>query len=638
MDSKTCRQSHTAGQQMLDDLLFDLDERSAADRTSYLETLCQEHPEHSQALREGASHLDQLDNLLFGGGPSQTGDFPGMTETKLIGSGGMGLIYRAFEVDLQRYVAVKCPKLGQLTPETAERFKREARILAQLRHANIVSILYGKLSGNSPYFVMDYVPGGSLKLLAAEYTDPLAALKLIETVARAVHFAHQQGYIHRDLKPSNILIRESDRACLVADFGVARLRNALEGDLEGDDVGSALESAPSSGDLTRTGARLGTAAYMSPEQLAGKAADARTDVWALGKILEELVFGKSQSGKDQPEKNATGTEAAVVGPQNDASAAHPKRQKEPSWVLQQTRRLVDACTQFDAEDRLHTAEAVAEAAAAIARRATTRRTAFIRWLTAAAVVLLGVLLASAYWFNSPPSDQQANNGTGNPGAGDSIEFAPADGYVERPFGKGGVTVEIDPQSVDGKRYIVTGEVMTFAEFLSNIWLENVRITCQVQDQETHGISPSVGLTVGGFDHIETAVPRSGYWLQFRDSMVEPKADDLRVRFQPYWLEMRGRMTPSPSKKGGLFYDPKLEPRSSPPEPKWHDIEITIVDDTITVRFDGEPLTDGAGAKSLPIERNRFKEVDGKLTGSVGVIVESGRAAIRNLKVEPIPKD
>jgi tetratricopeptide (TPR) repeat protein len=182
--------------------------------------------------------------------------------------GGMGVVYRAFDPALKRPVALKVIKEGDADPQLVARLHREAATAAKLRHPNIVAVHeVGEADGQS-YIAMDLVEGGSLR--RAEFA-PRRFVEILEQVARAVHYAHENGVIHRDLKPDNVLL-DGDRP-LVADFGLARVE------------GSSLA-------LTRSGGVMGTPLYMAPEQVRGETAGPRADVYALGVMLYERLAGR----------------------------------------------------------------------------------------------------------------------------------------------------------------------------------------------------------------------------------------------------------------------------------------------------------------------------------------------------------
>jgi len=192
-----------------------------------------------------------------------------------IARGGMGIVYRARQVSLNRPVALKMILDSSLaSKEAVRRFHREAEAAASLDHENIVSIHeVGEHEGHC-YFTMELLEKGSLAGdLASRVGDERGAAALMEKVARAVDHGHRRGILHRDLKPANILL-DRKGAPRVCDFGLARREDA--------------------GDLTRTGAVLGTPSYMAPEQAAGRSGEltVATDVWSLGAILYELLTGR----------------------------------------------------------------------------------------------------------------------------------------------------------------------------------------------------------------------------------------------------------------------------------------------------------------------------------------------------------
>lgn len=197
---------------------------------------------------------------------------------KQLGEGGMGVVYLAHDIELDRKVALKLPHFaGAKAAAFAERFRREARLAATLDHPNICRIYDIGEHERRLFLTMNYVEGRSLHeiIRSKGAIEPRTTVSLLRRIALAVHFAHGQGVIHRDLKPANIMIKKN-RDFVIMDFGLARRIDQEEAQ------------------LTATGAVLGTPAYMAPEQLRGEkgASGAQSDVYSLGIILYELLTGQ----------------------------------------------------------------------------------------------------------------------------------------------------------------------------------------------------------------------------------------------------------------------------------------------------------------------------------------------------------
>ena len=253
-----------------------------------------------------------------------------------IGAGGMGEVYQAHDTKLGRDVAIKVlPEAFADDPERLARFQREAKMLAALNHPNIATIFGLEHSNGTHYLVMELVPGDTLQQrVKRDGTVPIEeALAIAKQIAEALEAAHEKGIIHRDLKPANVKVTPEGKV-KVLDFGLAK---AFEGDPSSVDIGN---SPTLSQAATMQGVILGTAAYMSPEQARGKAVDKRTDIWAFGCVLYELLTGKQAfHGED-----ITEILAAVVKSEPDWTAL-------PANISPSIRVLLQRCLRKDRRQR-----------------------------------------------------------------------------------------------------------------------------------------------------------------------------------------------------------------------------------------------------------------------------------------------
>jgi serine/threonine protein kinase len=206
---------------------------------------------------------------------------------KQLGRGGMGEVYLAKDLSLNRKVALKfLPDIFSVDPERMARFEREARLLASLNHPNIGAIHGLEQTGEKRFLILELVEGETLAHRLSKGPLPLDdTLGIFRQIAEALEAAHEKGIIHRDLKPANVMITAEGRVKLL-DFGLAK---ALWSEPQNTDLS---KSPTITATMTLPGVVLGTAAYMSPEQAKGKAVDRRADIWALGCILYECLTGK----------------------------------------------------------------------------------------------------------------------------------------------------------------------------------------------------------------------------------------------------------------------------------------------------------------------------------------------------------
>jgi serine/threonine-protein kinase len=213
---------------------------------------------------------------------------------RLIGSGGGGMVYAAEHPILKRTAAVKVLRRDKAAmPSMVARFVREARAVNMIGHPNIVDIFeFGELPDGRPFYVMELLDGANLRKLLHLHGrfSPSEALDILEPVCAALEAAHNAGVVHRDLKASNISVLDDGRKRIVKllDFGIAKL----------------LQPEPNGAGLTEAGSMLGTSHYMAPEQIRGEQIDARTDIYALGVLLFQLLTGQYPFHSEQPEEIA----------------------------------------------------------------------------------------------------------------------------------------------------------------------------------------------------------------------------------------------------------------------------------------------------------------------------------------------
>jgi TolB-like protein/Flp pilus assembly protein TadD len=267
-----------------------------------------------------------------------------------LGAGGMGVVYEALDTRLGRKVAIKAlpPELGR-DPERLERFRREARAVAALSHPNIVTVHGVEESEGWLFLVMEKIEGRRLdQLLSPRGMRLEQLLEIAVPMADALAAAHDQGIVHRDLKPGNVMVTRDGRVKLL-DFGLAKLRPSGAAASDEDPTRTAA--------LTAAGALLGTAAYMSPEQIEGREVDARSDVFSLGIVLWEMAAGRRPFTAD----SAMALAARIL--RDPAPPLHEVRPDLP----RQLGRIIDSCLAKDPGRRVQTARDVRNQLEALGR-------------------------------------------------------------------------------------------------------------------------------------------------------------------------------------------------------------------------------------------------------------------------------
>jgi serine/threonine protein kinase len=308
-----------------------------------------------------------------------------------IGAGGMGEVYRARDTKLGRDVAIKIlPRHFTSDPDRLARFEREARVLASLNHPNIGAIYGLEDADGVRALVLELVDGETLADRIAR--GPIAVkdtLKIVREITEALDAAHEKGIVHRDLKPANIKITP-DGAVKILDFGLAK---AVSGNAATADLTQSPTVAVGG---TREGVILGTAAYMSPEQARGKPVDKRTDIWAFGCVLYEMLTGRAAFAGE----TLSDTIAAIL-------------EREPTWDALPTtpssiKRLLTRCFEKDSQRRLRdiadvradldeVSEPITLPAAALSKTAMGRRPRAAVGLAVGALVAITVFIAGTWW-------------------------------------------------------------------------------------------------------------------------------------------------------------------------------------------------------------------------------------------------
>ena len=294
----------------------------------------------------------------------------------------MGEVYRATDTNLKRQVAIKVlPEAVAADAERLVRFQREAEVLASLNHPNIAIIHGLEKSAGATGLVMELVEGPTLADRIAQGLIPIdEALPIAKQIAEALEAAHEQGIIHRDLKPANLKMRP-DGTVKVLDFGLAK---AMEPSAA---TSSSLSMSPTitTPAMTQAGIILGTAAYMAPEQARGKPVDKRSDIWAFGVVLYEMLTGRRAfEGED-----VSSILAAII-------------QSEPRWdgVPARVRRLLESCLEKDPKKRLRD---IGDVWKLLDDRPAvpTRTPGILGWAAAGLLALLAAVALWAPWRDTP---------------------------------------------------------------------------------------------------------------------------------------------------------------------------------------------------------------------------------------------
>jgi serine/threonine protein kinase len=310
----------------------------------------------------------------------------------LLGSGGMGEVYRARDTRLARDVAIKVlPFFSSSDPDRLRRFEQEARAAAALNHSNILAVFQMGTYEGAPYLVSELLEGSTLREHLVRGPMPFRkAIDIGVQVARGLAAAHEKGIIHRDLKPENLFITRDGRVKIL-DFGLAKLTQRHS---------TAESSGPTSIEGTEPGTVMGTVGYMSPEQVSGSKADHRTDIFAFGAILYEMLTGKHAFQKPTSAETMT----AILN--EDPPGISQMVQSAPPAL----QRIIQRCLEKNPEQRFQSAsdlgfalEALSDSGSAMvsgAARAGTAASAYKWMIIASLVVVFAVAIAVTLWLRN----------------------------------------------------------------------------------------------------------------------------------------------------------------------------------------------------------------------------------------------
>lgn len=329
-----------------------------------------------------------------------------------LGEGGMGVVYRAEDLQLGREVAVKLLRTEAMgSAEWLARFEREARLASSLQHPHICTIHELGDHDGQPFIVMELLEGRTIRQMVESGPLPIErVLEFARQTAEALDAAHRRGIIHRDIKPANLFVADGDRL-KVLDFGLAKMAGDEPVRPAPFDPSAPTMAAVMSPDLTRTGSTVGTASYMSPEQATGQQVDARTDLFSLGSVLYEMATGRRAFGGEDVPLIVMKIVNGIVIPPRSVNDQIP----ESVQAIVQKLMAVDPLARYQSASELLTdlnaaaqqldagSRSGSNAAAAPPQTAVTRRKIAVALAAAGAVILLAGLGATAWMARRGPA-------------------------------------------------------------------------------------------------------------------------------------------------------------------------------------------------------------------------------------------
>jgi len=566
---------------------------------------------------------------------------------ELIGRGGMGVVFRARHALLDRPVALKMILGGAYASTLAvERFLREGAAIARLDHPNIVRVYDLEEVRGLPYLAMELIEGGSLKgKLAAGPLDPREAAELLRTIALAIAYAHEAKVVHRDLTPANILLA-ADGTPKVADFGLAKLLDE--------------EDASGLGPLTRTGAALGTANYMAPEQAEGdaKAVGPAADVYALGAILYAMLTGRP------PYLAANSVKVLDLlraGPPVPPSARRPGLpppleaiclkclEKAPARRYATARDLADDLGRWLQGERPRETPRLPARLLASARRRTPAL------LAGASLIAAWGLIRSHDPGDPPPRAIRAGLAPVRPIASGGDRDRPSRGRLRAGDPKNRFV-----EAVDGITFLQDWD-LTLYELTPDPGTDRYRFKVRVNHRKTASMG-QVGLYFG-LRAFPTAAADLLFFEQLTFNSVRAD-DDIRERFPdadifknrpptPNLVRLRPRVYLEGGPGEGLdlrlpsVIGPSFDPEGEDND-RWHELEVAVTPERLTARWDGQEfstsaadLRDRAGpilkrsksGRKAPFPTGFQPDYDPR--GGLGLYVYRGSAAFRDVSLVPL---
>jgi serine/threonine protein kinase/Tol biopolymer transport system component len=359
-------------------------------RGAFVAAACEDDDELRAEVESLLGQPDCRTDSLTDVAPRRIGDYE---ISGMLGAGGMGLVYRATDLKLGREVAIKIlPPIFAANPERLARFQREAQVLASLNHPNVGGIYGLEDRDGTKGLILELVPGETLAERIARGPLPIGeALHVAKQIADALDAAHQQGIVHRDLKPANIKVTPAG-VVKVLDFGLAKLARVDGAESATPRMATPMITSPAA--VAGVGVWLGTAAYMSPEQAKGREADKRSDIWAFGAVLYEMVTARRAF--DAPDVASTIAKVLETEPRWDDLTAPVQRLLRRCLEKDPKKRLRDIGDAWDLLSDQPESES--------AMKSPARARVWVTVVAVAAAVLLAAISGAALttWFRSSP--------------------------------------------------------------------------------------------------------------------------------------------------------------------------------------------------------------------------------------------